>query len=113
LDQNLPGGIPEDFNCPECTKHYCIRCKVIYHENQTCEEYQIGADPDKNEAAFEELVKGKEFKQCPHCTAWVEKSEGCMHMTCRCGKEFCYRCGGVYLECEHTRHDNRVGFMVR
>jgi len=29
----------------------------------------------------------------------VERTQGCDHMTCRCGQEFCYRCGGLYGEC--------------
>jgi hypothetical protein len=52
------------------------------------------------EVAFQEFVKGAKFKQCPFCKFWVEKTEGCDHMRCRCGKEFCYKCGGVYRACD-------------
>lgn len=54
----------------------------------------------KNDEAFEKFVKGKKFKQCPKCMFWVEKNQGCDHMTCRCHYEFCYKCGGVYGKCE-------------
>jgi hypothetical protein len=33
---------------------------------------------------------------CPFCYALVQKSAGCRHMVCRCGKEFCYVCGEPY-----------------
>lgn len=46
------------------------------------------------------FVKGHKLKQCPFCNHWVLKSEGCDHMKCRCGKDFCYKCGGVYMKCE-------------
>jgi len=34
-------------------------------------------------------------------------------MTCRCGYEFCYKCGGKYMECECTKkareeHQRRI-----
>lgn len=51
------------------------------------------------EELFEQFVKGKNFKQCPKCRRWVEKTQGCDHMTCRCGGEFCYKCGGPYRNC--------------
>lgn len=38
------------------------------------------------------------MKQCPSCKFWVEKNKGCDHMTCRCGYEFCFRCGAKYGE---------------
>lgn len=44
-------------------------------------------------------MRGMKFKQCPFCRFWVEKTEGCDHMRCRCGKEFCYKCGGIYGHC--------------
>lgn len=34
------------------------------------------------------------------CKFWVEKTFGCDHMRCRCGNEFCYKCGGPYGKCE-------------
>ncbi|MFN9955782.1 MAG: Rcat domain-containing protein [bacterium] len=44
-------------------------------------------------------MKGQNFKQCYNCKFWVEKTEGCDHMTCKCGAEFCYICGGEYGAC--------------
>jgi hypothetical protein len=49
---------------------------------------------------FMDHALGNKLKQCPSCKFWVEKSEGCDHMTCRCSFEFCYICGGVYQQCE-------------
>lgn len=43
---------------------------------------------------------------CPNCSKLVQKSSGCAHMTCKCGKEFCYGCGGAY-PC--TNHCQRAG----
>ncbi|TNV77871.1 hypothetical protein FGO68_gene2248 [Halteria grandinella] len=64
-----------------------------------CEEFQATRDPSKADNAFKKWVAGAKVKQCPFCKFWVEKSQGCDHMRCRCGKEFCYRCGGVYRQC--------------
>lgn len=33
------------------------------------------------------------FKICPNCRNAVERNGGCDHMSCRCGKQFCYKCG--------------------
>ena len=47
-----------------------------------------------------ELIKNViKAKQCSGCKIWVEKNEGCMHMTCTCGYEFCYNCGKKYPNC--------------
>jgi hypothetical protein len=77
----------------------------------------MSLNPDKNEQAFLEYVRGAKYKMCPFCNFWVEKTVGCDHMRCRCGKEFCYRCGGVYRQCPcydelwyeygHDRFDQR------
>jgi hypothetical protein len=31
-------------------------------------------------------------KKCPGCEARIEKDEGCDHMSCRCGFQFCWEC---------------------
>ena len=54
----------------------------------------------EDDKKFFEFAKGAKFKQCPKCKFWVEKSEGCDHMTCKCTFQFCYKCGGVYMKCE-------------
>ena len=82
---------------------YCLNCRVVYHEGKTCDEYQKTAKLDDNDEKFITYVQGSKFKQCPHCNFWVERTQGCDHMKCRCGKDFCYKCGGVYGDCECQR----------
>ena len=53
-----------------------------------------------NDDKFLDFAKGSKFKQCPKCQFWVEKNTGCNHMTCMCGMQFCYQCGGNYPKCE-------------
>ena len=88
-----------EFNliCPLCHKSYCLQCKTEWHQNLTCEEYQKSKkkEDDENDIKFEEYVKGNNFKQCPNCKRWVEKTEGCDHIFCPCGTHFCYNCGGI------------------
>jgi len=36
---------------------------------------------------------------CPGCGSRVEKSDGCDHMTCLCGCEFCFECGSIQCLC--------------
>ncbi|CAD8060669.1 unnamed protein product [Paramecium primaurelia] len=88
------------FECPLCKKSYCLNCRVTFHKGQTCKEYSITNTRDQNDEKFEKFVKGHKFKMCTKCKFWVEKNQGCNHMTCRCGYQFCYVCGGKYLQCE-------------
>ena len=34
----------------------------------------------------------KDWKRCPRCHMFIEKNEGCNHMTCLCSHQFCYVC---------------------
>jgi IBR domain. len=81
-----------NFQCPKCTKMYCLRCRVEWHDGLTCKQFQEQKDHQKDEYILN-FIRGQKFKQCPQCKYWVERSQGCDAMTCRCGAQFCYRCG--------------------
>lgn len=110
-----------EFNliCPLCGKSYYLQCKTEWHKNLTCQEYQLtqknNNKDDENDRKFEEYVKGKNYKQCPNCKRWVEKTEGCDHITCCCGTHFCYNCGGIRdpkypynHKCPYNRNKNNM-----
>lgn len=81
------------FKCPICNKEYCMKCKSDWHEKISCEENQKLRNVNELDKEFYKYVKGAMYKQCPFCKMWVEKTVGCNHMRCRCGKDFCYLCG--------------------
>ena len=42
-------------------------------------------------------------QSCPHCYTITQRSDGCSHMTCPCGGEYCWVCGEAYpLAANHT-----------
>ncbi|KAL4461453.1 hypothetical protein ABPG74_016077 [Tetrahymena malaccensis] len=98
----------DKFNCPTCYQEYCLVCQCKYHTSQSCKEYQMAENLKKLDEQFDNLVKDKKYKQCSKCQMYVEKNQGCNHMTCRCKYEFCYVCGGPYNQCECTKHVERV-----
>lgn len=55
---------------------------------------------------FLRFAKGAKYKECGKCRRWVEKQSGCDHITCLCGHDFCYRCGGNYPKC-HCKKEKR------
>lgn len=87
------------FRCEKCLKHYCLKCKCEYHKNRTCIQY-IRERVNNPDEMFIQFALGKKFKQCPGCKRWIEKNEGCLHMRCLCGFDFCYECGRAMEGCQ-------------
>ncbi|KAL2559659.1 RING/U-box superfamily protein [Forsythia ovata] len=81
--------------CPNCNRLFCVQCKVPWHSGIQCAEFQnLKKDERSNEdIMLMNLAKSKKWTRCPKCRFYVEKSEGCLFMTCRCGYSFCYNCG--------------------
>lgn len=48
-----------------------------------------------------------QVKQCPHCNKKMEKGPGCDHMSCTCGKSFCWRCASDFES--HYKWDAAAG----
>jgi hypothetical protein len=80
------------IECPDCGITTCGSCKARGHEGP------CSVEDDTDE--MEQLMKERGWRACFNCNAVVERSTGCSHMTCRCGAQFCYRCGSRWRTCE-------------
>jgi hypothetical protein len=81
--------------CTACSFATCIHHKLPWHEGETCDEF------DCNDTAIERLEEAElsakllakdQSKICPSCGQGVTKQEGCDHLTCRCGENWCFEC---------------------
>ncbi|KAL5581187.1 hypothetical protein UlMin_013629 [Ulmus minor] len=83
--------------CVKCNRLFCINCKVPWHRNVSCAVYKsLNPEPVLNEKKVKILASMFLWRQCVKCNQMIELAEGCYHMTCRCGYEFCYSCGAEY-----------------
>ncbi|EXJ55993.1 hypothetical protein A1O7_08924 [Cladophialophora yegresii CBS 114405] len=77
--------VRQDYaRCPFCDRAMCMLCKKKDHSGVCRQDKKLNA-----------LITGSGWKFCP-CGQLIEKNLGCNHMRCRCGEEFCYRCGKAY-----------------
>ncbi|KAF9616150.1 hypothetical protein IFM89_028616 [Coptis chinensis] len=91
------GEVVRESECPICRRLFCAQCMIPWHSDISCEDYQ---NLDVNERGRDdrmviELAKKKNWRRCPSCKFLVEKTDGCLHINCRCGFQFCYGCGGL------------------
>ncbi|KAK4057512.1 hypothetical protein OIO90_001581 [Microbotryomycetes sp. JL221] len=109
--------------CDKCGHSFCVICLKTWHGTRNpCSLPQTSSivsrylEGDDNEraalelrygranvkrivAAYEEERANTQWRQehsmqCPGCSIWVERSQGCAHMQCaRCSTHFCFKCG--------------------
>ncbi|KAH0353187.1 hypothetical protein KCU81_g1711, partial [Aureobasidium melanogenum] len=79
--------------CPRCKTKVCTLCNNKLHTTGECPK-----DPDTKRLV--DLAKEKGWQRCYNCRAMVELNEGCNHMTCRCGSDFCMLCASPWKTCE-------------
>ncbi|TYJ26559.1 hypothetical protein E1A91_A07G128100v1 [Gossypium mustelinum] len=83
--------------CLKCHALFCINCKVPWHSDTTCQDYKRKNPlPPVEDLKLKSLARMNLWRQCVKCNHIIELSEGCYHMTCRCGYEFCYNCGAEW-----------------
>ncbi|KAI0084695.1 hypothetical protein BDY19DRAFT_969625 [Irpex rosettiformis] len=84
--------------CPACNMLMCVPCRVLWHEDMTCEEFQAlpldERSPEDQQAL--QLMRAQHWRRCPQCQIIVELEHGCNHITCRCGTHFCFKCGAKW-----------------
>ncbi|CAL9247549.1 unnamed protein product, partial [Arabidopsis halleri] len=95
-------------SCFKCGEPFCITCKVPWHSNLSCNDYKrLGPNPTADDIKMKALANKKMWRQCENCNHIIELSEGCIHIICRCGYEFCYICGAKWIRgrvCTHSPH---------
>ncbi|PKI62571.1 uncharacterized protein LOC116201050 [Punica granatum] len=95
----------EARKCLKCNGIFCIECKVPWHDKMTCQEYRRRHPlPPLEVLRLRHLAERNLWRQCVKCNHLIELSEGCYHMTCRCGYEFCYNCGAEWRNKTPTCH---------
>ncbi|KAG2312890.1 hypothetical protein Bca4012_027494 [Brassica carinata] len=94
VDDGDDGDKVTQTECPSCHRLFCAQCEVPWHAGSRCKEKKKKTkNSDKEDAMLMDLAKQKQWRRCPNCKFYVEKSLGCLHIICRCGFHFCYRCG--------------------
>lgn len=82
-----------------CGYSYCWNCGSASHVPIPCKQIRIwtekGSDPD---GKLSQLWVKANTKKCPRCNNEIQKNQGCNHMKCRCGYEFCWLCRGPWSE---------------
>ncbi|KAJ0987685.1 hypothetical protein J5N97_006041 [Dioscorea zingiberensis] len=89
--------------CVKCNGYFCIKCKVPWHDKMSCRDYKrLHPFPRAEDAKLQFLAREKLWRQCVKCSNMIELAEGCFHITCRCGYEFCYTCGAEWRDKKAT-----------
>jgi hypothetical protein len=71
---------------PCCGEMYCFKCKIAsHHDGMTCEEVQ-------------QMELEVECQFCPWCGIATQKTEGCEHIICICGRDWEWQGGDLGLE---------------
>ncbi|KAM0001194.1 putative transcription factor C2H2 family [Helianthus debilis subsp. tardiflorus] len=99
------GGVTvTQSECPNCNRLFCAQCKVPWHCGMGCIEYQSFKKGERSpdDILLLDLAKNKKWMKCSNCNYFVEKTEGCQHISCRCGHHFCYGCGQPYDQGSHV-----------
>lgn len=86
----------DTLRCNACNIAVCSGCRLLGHAGESCEE-------SAGNTALKKLAKGKSWQKCPGCLTFVERTTGCPHIVCRCGAQFCYRCGARWKTCKCVR----------
>ncbi|KAK0100195.1 hypothetical protein ONS95_008533 [Cadophora gregata] len=83
--------------CSSCGFVSCAHHNIPWHSGENCEEYdtRVKAGADLTDRKSQKTIK-RIAKRCPGCQRYINKNGGCQHMSCLCGKQFCWHCLADY-----------------
>jgi len=80
----------------KCSHEFCFSCTENWHEPVSCnliKKWKLKCQDDSETSNW--LIVNT--KECPKCSATIEKNGGCNHMTCKaCKADFCWLCLGEW-----------------
>ncbi|KAH9621574.1 hypothetical protein KSS87_023494 [Heliosperma pusillum] len=95
--EKIPVRMSGARKCVKCRGFFCVNCSVPWHDTMTCAQYKtLHPYLRPEDAILKSLATRNLWRQCVKCNYMIELAEGCFHMTCRCGYEFCYTCGAEW-----------------
>lgn len=86
LERENDGEVIRESECPFCHRLFCAKCNVAWHSGVDCDERERLKEEERErecELKLHDLAKKSNWQRCPNCKFYVEKTEGCLHMTCR------------------------------
>lgn len=89
-----------DVTCG-CRHKFCWGCTEEQHRPLGCETVAKWGEKNTSEAENNDWILVN-TKPCPKCDKKIEKNQGCNHMTCKCGHEFCWICLGKWKNQNHV-----------
>ena len=93
----------EDARCA-CGASFCWACAEEAHRPVDCATVRSWLVKNSAESENMRWILAH-TKPCPRCSRPIEKSTGCMHMTCsQCKHDFCWMCLGAWAD-----HGERTG----
>ncbi|KAL6863832.1 hypothetical protein J3F83DRAFT_762164 [Trichoderma novae-zelandiae] len=72
--------------CPSCSSATCRECGGRSHRGLPCRA-------EGDDEALWDMMDANGLVGCPECGIVITLMDGCNHMTCVCGAEFCFLCG--------------------
>ena|SRR2546423_1118413 len=108
------------FTCHRCKFKSCYTCRTPSHPNMTCAQYKAHTSPPDPRT---DKYLAQNTRVCRNCRRWCQKWDGCDHITCMCGAEWCWICGVSYQEirregnhmhkkeCTHYREYIRMAYV--
>ncbi|KAH9750356.1 RING-type domain-containing protein [Citrus sinensis] len=90
IDDGGSGMAIKESTCPHCNRMFCAKCKVPWHAEMKCEDFQNLNENENDDIKLKKLAVEMKWKRCPNCGYYVEKFRGCNIIICRCGTSFHY-----------------------
>ncbi|KAK1855723.1 IBR domain-containing protein [Colletotrichum chrysophilum] len=75
------------MRCRACGEGTCRMCRAAIHPGRPCRE-------EEEDEMLMDIMDRDNLASCPTCRRIVELWDGCNHITCECGHQWCFLCGG-------------------